>query len=44
MSTRIISILLAICTNMACATDFITFKQSSTSDIELTGTSDTITY
>jgi hypothetical protein len=29
---------------MACATDFITFKQSSTSDVELTGTSDTITY
>ena len=45
MSTKIISILLmAICTNMACATDFITFKQSSTSDVELTGTSDTITY
>ena len=35
---------MAICTNMACATDFITFKQSSTSDVELTGTSDTITY
>lgn len=45
MSTKIISILLmAICTNMACATDFITFMQSSTSDVELTGTSDTITY
>ncbi|MBR3110011.1 MAG: glycosyl hydrolase 115 family protein [Prevotella sp.] len=45
MSTKIISILLmVICTNMACATDFITFKQSSTSDVELTGTSDTITY
>ena len=35
---------MVICTNMACATDFITFKQSSTSDVELTGTSDTITY
>lgn len=35
---------MAICTNMACATDFITFMQSSTSDVELTGTSDTITY
>ena len=45
MSTKIISILLmAICTNMACATYFITFMQSSTSDVELTGTSDTITY
>ena len=45
MSTKILSILwMAICTNMAYAADLITFKQSSASDVELTGTSDTITY
>ena len=46
MKTRtIINILLiAACTNAAYATDFITFKRSSQSDIELTRTSDTITY
>ena len=36
--------MLAVCTHIAYATDFITFKRSSQSDIELTGTSDTITY
>ena len=40
----IILLLMAACTNIAYATDFITFKRSSQSDIELTGTSDTITY
>ena len=35
---------MAVCTNIAYATDFITFKRSSQSDIELTRTSDTITY
>ena len=46
MKTRtIINILLiAACTNAAYATDFITFKRNSQSDIELTRTSDTITY
>lgn len=46
MKTRtIINILLiAACTNAAYATDFVTFKRHSLSDIELTGTSDTITY
>ena len=40
----IILLLMAVCTNIAYATDFITFKRSSQSDIELTRTSDTITY
>lgn len=40
----IILLLMAACTNIAYATDFITFKRSSQSDIELTRTSDTITY
>lgn len=46
MKTRtIINILLiAVCTNIAYATDFVTFKRHSLSDIELTRTSDTITY
>ena len=46
MKTRtIINILLiAACTNAAYATDFVTFKRHSLSDIELTRTSDTITY
>ena len=46
MKTRtIINILLiAACTNAAYATDFVTFKRNSLSDLELTGTSDTITY
>ena len=46
MKTRtIINILLiAVCTNAAYATDFVTFKRHSLSDIELTRTSDTITY
>ena len=45
MTKKMISLLLVIaCANIAYATDFITFKQSSTSDVELTGTSDTITY
>ena len=35
---------MAAYTNIAYATDFITFKRSSQSDIELTRTSDTITY
>ena len=35
---------MAVCTNIAYATDFVTFKRNSQSDIELTGTSDTITY
>ena len=36
--------MVAACANIAYATDFITFKRSSQSDIELTRTSDTITY
>lgn len=45
MTKKIISLLLVIvCTNIAYATDFVTFKRNSLSDIELTGTSDTITY
>lgn len=40
----IILLLMAACTNIAYATDFITFKRHSLSDIELTRTSDTITY
>ena len=40
----IILLLMAACTNIAYATDFITFKRSSQSDIELTRTSDAITY
>lgn len=40
----IILLLMAACTNIVYATDFITFKRSSQSDIELTRTSDTITY
>ena len=42
MKTRtIINILLiAACTNAAYATDFVTFKRHSLSDIELTRTSD----
>lgn len=46
MKTRTIitSLLIAVCTNIAYATDFVTFKRNSLSDIELTGTSDTITY
>ncbi|MBE6284041.1 MAG: hypothetical protein E7098_06840 [Mediterranea massiliensis] len=35
---------MAVCTNVIYATDFITFKRNSTSDVELTRTSDTITY
>ena len=35
---------LAICTTMAQAADFITFKRNAATDIELTGTNDTITY
>lgn len=37
-------LLMAVCTNVIYATDFITFKRNSTSDVELTRTSDTITY
>ncbi|MBQ9163889.1 MAG: glycosyl hydrolase 115 family protein [Bacteroidaceae bacterium] len=46
MKTRTIitTLLIAVCTNIAYATDFVTFKRNSLSDIELTGTSDTITY
>ena len=45
MTRIIISLLLvAACANIAYATDFVTFKRNSQSDIELTGTSDTITY
>ena len=40
----IILLLMAACTNIAYATDFVTFKRHSLSDIELTRTSDTITY
>ena len=35
---------MAACANIAYATNFVTFKRNSLSDIELTGTSDTITY
>ena len=45
MSKKIFSLLLmAVCLNVASATDFISFKRSSISDVELTGTSDTVTY
>ena len=45
MSKKIFSLLLmAVCINVASATDFISFKRSSISDVELTGTSDTVTY
>ncbi len=46
MKTRTIitTLLIAACTNAAYATDFVTFKRHSLSDIELTRTSDTITY
>lgn len=46
MKTRTIitTLLIAVCTNIAYATDFVTFKRNSLSDTELTGTSDTITY
>ena len=46
MKTRTIitTLLIAVCTNIAYATDFVTFKRISLSDIELTGSSDTITY
>ena len=37
-------LLMAVCTNVIYATDFITFKRNSTSDVKLTRTSDTITY
>ena len=40
----IILLLMAVCTNIVYATDFVTSKRNSQSDIELTGTSDTITY
>ncbi|MDO4822598.1 MAG: glycosyl hydrolase 115 family protein [Bacteroidales bacterium] len=40
-----ISLLLVIaCANIAYATEFINYKRSSIYDVELTGTSDTITY
>ncbi len=42
--TIITTLMLAVCTHIAYATDFVTFKRHSQSDIELTGTSDTITY
>lgn len=45
MTKKKISLLLVIaCANIAYATEFINFKRSSISDVELTGTSDTITY
>jgi len=45
MIKKMISLLLVIaCANIAYATEFINFKRSSISDVELTGTSDTITY
>ena len=45
MTKKMISLLLVIaCANIAYATEFINFKRSSISDVELTGTSDTITY
>ena len=45
MTKKMISLLLVIaCANIAYATEFIIFKRSSIYDVELTGTSDTITY
>ena len=45
MSKKTFSLLLmAVCINVASATDFISFKRNSISDVELTGTSDTVTY
>lgn len=45
MTKKMISLLLVIaCANIAYATEFINFKRHSLSDIELTRTSDTITY
>ena len=45
MTKKMISLLLVIaCANIAYATEFINFKRSSMYDVELTGTSDTITY
>ncbi|MBQ0056446.1 MAG: hypothetical protein KBT20_02210, partial [Bacteroidales bacterium] len=45
MKRKIVSILaIALYTTMAQATDFITFKRNATTDIELTGKADTITY
>ena len=45
MTKKMISLLLVTaCANIAYATEFINFKRSSQSDIELTRTSDTITY
>ena len=45
MTKKMISLLLVIaCANIAYATEFINFKRSSIYDVELTGTSDTITY
>ena len=44
MSKKTFSLLLmAVCINVASATDFISFKRNSISDVELTGTSDTVT-
>ncbi len=34
----------AMCTNMAYATDFITFSRTAASDVELTNTKDTVAY
>ena len=46
MMTRTVftTLLMAVCTRMAYATDFVTFKRNAPSDIELTGTADTIAY
>ena len=45
MTKKMISLLLVVaCANIAYATEFINFMRSSISDVELTGTSDTITY
>ena len=45
MTKKMISLLLVIaCANIAYATEFINFKRNSIYDVELTGTSDTITY
>ena len=45
MTKKMISLLLVIaCANIAYATEFINFKRSSIYDVELTRTSDTITY
>ena len=45
MTKKMIGLLLVIaCANIAYATEFINFKRSSIYDVELTGTSDTITY